>query len=55
MCYMVSYFSQVKVVNHPELSQYVDILLMPIKGKRSLASLLSGGDYDGGNVLVTSD
>ncbi|PVG00656.1 hypothetical protein CPB86DRAFT_782489 [Serendipita vermifera] len=51
-CKVPSDCQRVKVVNQPELSQYVDILLMPIQGKRSLASMLSGGDYDGDAVVV---
>ncbi|CAG8780090.1 15058_t:CDS:2, partial [Acaulospora colombiana] len=36
----------------PELSQFTNIILLPIVGYRSLASLLSGGDYDGDQVLI---
>jgi hypothetical protein len=41
----------VNVVARSELSEYTDILLMPIEAHRSLASLLGGGDYDGGTSI----
>ncbi|KDQ17068.1 hypothetical protein BOTBODRAFT_30455 [Botryobasidium botryosum FD-172 SS1] len=43
---------KVTVLDHPALSAYVDILVFPIKGTQSLASELSGGDYDGDTVTM---
>ncbi|PVG00655.1 hypothetical protein CPB86DRAFT_824234 [Serendipita vermifera] len=51
-CKVPSDFQKVKIVNRPELSQFVNIVLLPIVSYRSLASLLSGGDYDGDQVLI---
>ncbi|OCH92984.1 hypothetical protein OBBRIDRAFT_863326 [Obba rivulosa] len=34
---------KVTAVVHPKLSQYTDVIVLPTKGKRSLASLLAGG------------
>ncbi|KAH9948208.1 RNA dependent RNA polymerase-domain-containing protein [Amylocystis lapponica] len=38
---------KVTAVSHPRLSEYVDVIVLPAKGSRSMASLLAGGDYDG--------
>jgi hypothetical protein len=42
---------QVEVVDYHELSSYTDVMLMPIEADRSLASMLGGGDYDGGEPI----
>ncbi|KAG1760381.1 RNA dependent RNA polymerase-domain-containing protein [Suillus occidentalis] len=34
----------VTAVSHPKLANYFDIVIFPVKGKRSLASYLGGGD-----------
>ncbi|KIJ13767.1 hypothetical protein PAXINDRAFT_135617 [Paxillus involutus ATCC 200175] len=44
---------KVKAVSHPKLSNYFDVIIFPIKGTRSLASYLGGGDYDGDTVMLT--
>lgn len=51
-CKVPSDFQRVKIVNRPELSRFVNIILLPIVGNRSLASFLSGGDYDGDQVVI---
>lgn len=40
---------KVVAVNSPELwtAGYQDVVVFSVKGKRSLASMLGGGDYDG--------
>lgn len=45
---------QVAAVMHPKLlsAQYLDVIIFSTKGRRSLASLLGGGDYDGGTALL---
>ncbi|KAG5338544.1 hypothetical protein C0989_007138 [Termitomyces sp. Mn162] len=35
-------------VDRPELSRWADVLIVSTKGEKSFASMLSGGDYDGG-------
>ncbi|KIM29182.1 hypothetical protein M408DRAFT_22990 [Serendipita vermifera MAFF 305830] len=54
-CKLPSDSQKVVIVDHPELSGYVDVLLMPLERDRSLCSLLSGGDYDGDRILVIWD
>ncbi|KIJ57547.1 hypothetical protein HYDPIDRAFT_171642, partial [Hydnomerulius pinastri MD-312] len=44
---------KVKAVSHAKLANYFDVIVFPIKGKRSLASYLGGGDYDGDTVMLT--
>lgn len=43
---------RVKFVFNTELQNFRDVIIFPSKGKRSLASLLSGGDYDGDEVWI---
>lgn len=43
---------QVTAVGHAMLYDYQDILLCSIKGMISPASLLAGGDYDGGQCKL---
>ena len=43
---------RVKFVFIPELQSFRDVLVFPSVGTRSLASLLSGGDYDGDRCLA---
>lgn len=38
---------KVRAVCRPEYADYIDVIILPTKGERSLASLLAGGDYDG--------
>ncbi|EKM56512.1 uncharacterized protein PHACADRAFT_118286 [Phanerochaete carnosa HHB-10118-sp] len=38
---------KVRAVCRPEYADYLDVIILPTKGRRSLASLLAGGDYDG--------
>ncbi|KAG2159654.1 RNA dependent RNA polymerase-domain-containing protein [Suillus bovinus] len=35
---------KVTAVSHPKLSSYFDVIIFPVKGERSLASYLGGGD-----------
>lgn len=43
---------KVTAVSHPKLASYFDVVIFPVKGKRSLASYLGGGDYDGDTVAL---
>lgn len=43
MNYKPLIYWQVRAVLRPELSDYVDVIVLPVKGDRSLASLLAGG------------
>ena len=43
---------RVQFVFIPELQNFRDVLIFPSVGTRSLASLLSGGDYDGDRCLA---
>ncbi|KDQ17067.1 hypothetical protein BOTBODRAFT_224345 [Botryobasidium botryosum FD-172 SS1] len=43
---------KVRAINHPELDAYTDVIVFPTSGHRSLASELSGGDYDGDMVYM---
>ncbi|KAG9222124.1 hypothetical protein CCMSSC00406_0009575 [Pleurotus cornucopiae] len=46
---------KVEAVDVHEFQSYVDILILPTKGSRSLASVLSGGDYDGDEDVIIWD
>ncbi|KAL9101734.1 MAG: hypothetical protein Q9163_003032 [Psora crenata] len=46
---------RVRAVFKPELRAYRDTIIFPSKGQVSLASKLSGGDYDGDTVWVCWD
>ncbi|KAK7063554.1 RNA-dependent RNA polymerase [Favolaschia claudopus] len=46
---------KVMAVDIPELAPYLDVLVVPIQGSRSLASLLAGGDTDGDEVIIIRD
>ncbi|KAI0042274.1 hypothetical protein FA95DRAFT_1564481 [Auriscalpium vulgare] len=50
---VASDIQKVEAIEHPELSEYVDVIVFPVEGPRSLASYLGGGDYDGDTVMVT--
>ncbi|KAI9493419.1 RNA dependent RNA polymerase-domain-containing protein [Zychaea mexicana] len=54
-CGLKSDIQKVKAVDRPELRIYTDVIIFPIKGKRSLASYLGGGDYDGDIVFCCWD
>ncbi|KAI8887759.1 RdRP-domain-containing protein [Backusella circina FSU 941] len=54
-CGLKSDVQKVKAIDCPELRMYTDVIVFPIKGKRSLASKLSGGDYDGDIVFCCWD
>ncbi|KAG2055291.1 hypothetical protein BDR06DRAFT_1007190 [Suillus hirtellus] len=43
---------QVTAVSHSKLDKYFDVIVFPVKGERSLASYLGGGDYDGDTVTL---
>ncbi|KAG8219296.1 RNA dependent RNA polymerase-domain-containing protein [Butyriboletus roseoflavus] len=43
---------KVRAVAHPKLSNYFNVIVFPVKGKQSLASMLGGGDYDGDTVML---
>ncbi|KAJ6501107.1 RNA dependent RNA polymerase-domain-containing protein [Mycena vitilis] len=46
---------KVTAVDVLDLADYVDILVVPIRGSRSFASLLAGGDMDGDEVIIIRD
>ncbi|KAJ6541596.1 RNA dependent RNA polymerase-domain-containing protein [Mycena capillaripes] len=43
---------KVTAVDIPALAGYVDVLVISIRGSRSLASLLAGGDTDGDEAII---
>ncbi|KAG1840300.1 RNA dependent RNA polymerase-domain-containing protein [Suillus subalutaceus] len=43
---------KVTAISHPKLANYFDVIVFPVKGERSLASYLGGGDYDGDTVTL---
>ncbi|EIN08814.1 hypothetical protein PUNSTDRAFT_44349 [Punctularia strigosozonata HHB-11173 SS5] len=45
----------VKAVYRPALHRYTNQIVISVKGDRSLASILAGGDYDGDKCFVTWD
>lgn len=53
-CILPSDMRKVVAVNSPELwtAGYQDVIVFSVKGKRSLASMLGGGDYDGDKVTL---
>lgn len=46
---------KVKVVSHPSLRRLKDVIVFSTKGRKPLASMLSGGDYDGDEALLIFD
>ncbi|KAG6878032.1 hypothetical protein C0993_000572 [Termitomyces sp. T159_Od127] len=44
--------ASVMAVDRPELSRWVDVLVVSTQGEKSFASMLSGGDYDGDKVFI---
>ncbi|KAF4572819.1 hypothetical protein EYR36_007329 [Pleurotus pulmonarius] len=52
---LASDVQKVKAVEAHELQNYVDVLILPTTGSRSLASVLSGGDYDGDEDVIIWD
>ncbi|KAH8094650.1 RNA dependent RNA polymerase-domain-containing protein [Cristinia sonorae] len=54
-CRLPSDIQKVKAVQHPALSEYVDVIVLPTKGAQSLASLLAGGDVDGDVAVCIYD
>ncbi|KZT73373.1 hypothetical protein DAEQUDRAFT_721969 [Daedalea quercina L-15889] len=46
---------KVTAIAHPILSDYTDVIVLPVTGHRSLASLLAGGDYDGDTCVCVYD
>ncbi|KAG8904751.1 hypothetical protein FRC01_008612, partial [Tulasnella sp. 417] len=45
----------VKAVDYPQLREFTDILLFSVLGKRSEASILAGGDYDGDTICMLAE
>ncbi|KAJ1300623.1 hypothetical protein OPQ81_002276 [Rhizoctonia solani] len=56
-CIQISDTRKVVAVNNHDLwsQSYFDVVVFSTKGSRSLASLLSGGDYDGDTVVMIWD
>lgn len=50
-CGLKSDIQKVRAVDYPKLRIYSDVVVFSIQGERSLASKLSGGDYDGDLVI----
>lgn len=48
-----SHTKQVRAVWKDELRKYCDVIIFSVRGERSLASMLGGGDYDGGKTSIT--
>ncbi|KAF8520442.1 RNA dependent RNA polymerase-domain-containing protein, partial [Hysterangium stoloniferum] len=46
-CRVPSDIQKVRAVWKDELRKYCDVIIFSVKGERSLASMLGGGDYDG--------
>ncbi|KAL5494878.1 hypothetical protein ACEPAI_340 [Sanghuangporus weigelae] len=46
---------KVTAVSRDQLLSYTDVIIFSTKGKRSLASYLGGGDYDGDTVTIIAD
>ncbi|PBK76213.1 hypothetical protein ARMSODRAFT_217849 [Armillaria solidipes] len=44
---LASDIQKVRAVNIPELHEYKNVIVVSVKGDRSLMTLLSGGDFDG--------
>ena len=53
--HLPSDIQKVRAVFKPELRLYRDVIVFPSKGSVSLASKLSGGDYDGDKVWICWD
>lgn len=51
-CLLPTDIRKVRATIRPELSRYEDVVVFSTKGQRPLASLLSGGDYDGDTIRV---
>ncbi|KAF8581588.1 hypothetical protein K439DRAFT_1353522 [Ramaria rubella] len=51
-CRVPSDIQKVRAVWKDELRRYCDVIVFSVKGERSLASMLGGGDYDGDTVHV---
>ncbi|KAG0174870.1 hypothetical protein DFQ28_006744 [Apophysomyces sp. BC1034] len=54
-CGLKSDVQKVKAVDCPALRIYTDVAVFSIKGERSLASMLGGGDYDGDIIFCCWD
>ncbi|KAI8080103.1 RNA dependent RNA polymerase-domain-containing protein [Gilbertella persicaria] len=54
-CALKSDVQKAKAVDSTALRMYTDIVIFSVKGETSLASQLSGGDYDGDIVFVCWD
>ena len=53
--HLPSDMQKVKAVFHEKLRNFKDVIVFSTKGDQPLASLLSGGDYDGDTVFVCWD
>ncbi|KAH8114962.1 RNA dependent RNA polymerase-domain-containing protein [Phellopilus nigrolimitatus] len=51
-CKVPTDIQKVTAVERPELRQFCNVIIFSTKGKRSLASMLGGGDYDGDKVIA---
>ncbi|KAI9255492.1 RNA dependent RNA polymerase-domain-containing protein [Sporodiniella umbellata] len=54
-CGLKSDIQKVKAIDCPALRMYTDVIVFPVKGDFSLASKLSGGDYDGDLIFCCWD
>lgn len=53
--HLPSDIQKVKAIFKPELRHLKDVIVFPLRGEESLASKLSGGDYDGDKAWVCWD
>ncbi|KAI5119272.1 hypothetical protein M0805_008053 [Coniferiporia weirii] len=51
-CKVPSDIQKVKAVDCSALHEFCNVIIFSIQGKRSLASILGGGDYDGDKVIA---
>ncbi|TCD64750.1 hypothetical protein EIP91_003672 [Steccherinum ochraceum] len=54
-CRLPSDVRKVEAVQHPQLAEYMDVIVLPVKGAQSLASILAGGDVDGDVAVCIYD
>ncbi|KAF7727414.1 hypothetical protein EC973_007578 [Apophysomyces ossiformis] len=54
-CGLKSDIQKVTAVDCTALRLYTDVVVFPVKGRRSLASMLGGGDYDGDIIFCCWD
>ncbi|KAF9465114.1 RNA dependent RNA polymerase-domain-containing protein [Collybia nuda] len=51
-CKLPTDVRKLKAVEHPQLREYVDVIVCTVQGQRRLLDFLAGGDYDGDTATV---